>query len=941
MVNNQGDNQRNSHPVAQRSSTIYPDVVNFHERFGHMSKKNMIACCDPNGSILNSDLSPSKIISTFNNWSCLFCAAGKRNSPSIPKNLSPPIDVIGHTISTDVLPKISPVSIHGEYNAFVFCCVFTGFLHGYVSSTKTDFLSFLSSVVDFYKFHGHTVKILRTDSENVLMSESVMEYLYANRIQMQNSAPYAHYQNAAERQIQTIIKGVSTILHSSTMVNANLWSYAYLHFINTRNSTPNIHTAPATPLFLATGERTDAASTFLYAFGQPLCYPLQPNEKFIKFDTRNDIGYYVGQPTSSVHACLIYCPYSHAVKCRTGASPIAATAIDIDRWRGLREHVSSRERSHAHLRQFMEDIQSRNIDLGGVASSPPPTSTSSVPFPSQPIYGTQTRRRTRSQTPHALAIARSDDNPTLRKALNSANAERDNWLTTLRKEYNQLFESTLAPISYEEINSLSSCEFLHMTTKLVRKHNAADPSIIKYKARGCGDGSVFRNIWNDNFSPTVNSVTLSIIQNYSFLRNFKEYVVDTVGAYLYQEYPLTKTPLIVTLEPLVVEALGLQPSQKYRLKKYIYGLPDSGQAYFNAYSTLLASNEYIQSSLDPCLFFKIKDDSVIYLCFHVDDTYICTNDELLFNEFITCVSTIFEITISYNLECYIGIKQAYCQDVKIQSQPKLLTSLFEKCNTKNNNTVKTPLPSPSGKPRNEQPVDRTLFLSILGSLIYLTRTRLDIAFSVSWLASKASAPTVSDHSDLLHVVQYTFQTQHHGLVFRRVPDGQPLQLVCYADASWLNYPDSRSQTAYTISFNNCGTFYGKSSKQTGVATSSTESEINALFTLIQELVYIDALCENIGVILIHPVLVYEDNEAAITLTTQLSSKNNHSKHYLHKINFCRQHVESGFIKLIKIDTILNNADLLSKALYARDFQYKAQAVQGVQPGEELLTPPAK
>ena len=480
-----------------------------------------------------------------------------------------------------------------------------------------------------------------------------------------------------------------------------------------------------------------------------------------------------------------------------------------------------------------------------------------------------------------------------------------------------------------------------MTTKLVRKHNAADPSIIKYKARGCGDGSVFRNIWNDNFSPTVNSITLSIIQNYSFLWNYKEYVVDTVGAYLYQEYPATKTPLIVTLEPLVVEALGLPPSQKYRLKKYIYGLPDSGQAYYNAYSALLAANNYTQSSLDPCLFFKTKDDSVIYLCFHVDDTYICTSNELLFNEFIACVSTIFEITISYNLECYIGIKQAYIQDVKIQSQPKLLASLFEKCNTKANNTVKTPFPSPSGKLRNETPVDRTLFLSILGSLIYLTRTRLDIAFAVSYLASKATAPNISDHNDLLHVVQYTFQTQHHGLVFRRVPDGQPLQLICYADASWLNYPDSRSQTAYTISFNNCGTFYGKSSKQTGVATSSTESEINALFTLIQELVYIDALCENIGVILIHPVIVYEDNEAAITLTTQLSSKNNHSKHFLHKINFCRQHAESGFIMLLKIDTELNNADLLSKALFAKDFQFKAQAVQGVQPGDEPIPPPKR
>ena len=368
----------------------------------------MIACCDPNGSILNWSLSPSKIRSTFSKWSCIFCAAGKRNRPPIPKNLTPPVSIIGHTITSDILPKIKPTSIHGENCAFIFCCVFTGFLHGYVSSTKTDFLSFLSSVVDFYKFHGHAVKILRIDSEIVLMSNNVMQFLFDNGIQLQNSAPYAHYQNAAERHIQTIIRGISTILHSSTMVNANLWSYAYLHYINIRNSTPNIHTAPATPLFLVTKEQTDAASKFLYAFGQPLCYPLQPNDKYIKFDTRNDVGFYVGQPTSSVHACLIYCPYSNAVKSRTSSTPVAATPADVDRWRGIRELVSNRDQSYMQLRGFLEDIQSRNIDLRGVTSSPPPlTSTSSLPFHLQPLSGTETRRRTRSQAPQAVRSTQS------------------------------------------------------------------------------------------------------------------------------------------------------------------------------------------------------------------------------------------------------------------------------------------------------------------------------------------------------------------------------------------------------------------------------------------------------------------------------------------------------------------------------------------------------
>ena len=70
-------------------------------------------------------------------------------------------------------------------------------------------------------------------------------------------------------------------------------------------------------------------------------------------------------------------------------------------------------------------------------------------------------------------------------------------------------------------------------------------------------------------------------------------------------------------------------------------------------------------------------------------------------------------------------------------------------------------------------------------LIYLTKTRLDIAFAVSWSASKATDPTISD---------------------------------------------------YTISFVNHGTFHARSTKQHSVSSSSTEAEMNALFTLVQEII---------------------------------------------------------------------------------------------------------
>ena len=93
-------------------------VIDLHNRFGHMSKKNMLIACKPSGSN-NNNITSEDIHNTFKNWTCLTCAVGKRRSPSIPLNLTLPLDIIGHTISADILPAIKPIRINGDNCAFL------------------------------------------------------------------------------------------------------------------------------------------------------------------------------------------------------------------------------------------------------------------------------------------------------------------------------------------------------------------------------------------------------------------------------------------------------------------------------------------------------------------------------------------------------------------------------------------------------------------------------------------------------------------------------------------------------------------------------------------------------------------------------------------------------------------------------------------------------
>jgi hypothetical protein len=214
--------------------------------------------------------------------------------------------------------------------------------------------------------------------------------------------------------------------------------------------------------------------------------------------------------------------------------------------------------------------------------------------------------------------------------------------------------------------------------------------------------------------------------------------------------------------------------------------------------------------------------------------------------------------------------------------------------------------------------------------MYLTRSRPDISTAVSFAATYATHPTVGAYDELLHCVQYLYNTRDKGLILRKGIKGQPLVLKCYVDASYLTHSDSKSHTGYCLSFGDIGTFYSKSSKQKLVTTSSTHAEMRALYSLTQEIVYIVHLCAEMGRPLTLPAIVMEDNQPVIDLVSQTMSKlSKKCKHFLMLVNYVRELVTDGLISLQKVHTDLNLADVLTKRMTGRSFTSKAEQLLGI------------
>jgi len=216
-------------------------------------------------------------------------------------------------------------------------------------------------------------------------------------------------------------------------------------------------------------------------------------------------------------------------------------------------------------------------------------------------------------------------------------------------------------------------------------------------------------------------------------------------------------------------------------------------------------------------------------------------------------------------------------------------------------------------------MDRIQYIQLLGKLNYLANSRPDIITSLSYAATKSINPSTKDYANLLQIVSYLRQTPEYGITLypRKPDDDDKLYLTAFVDAAYMSHTDAMSHTGYCVSLGSIkpqSYFLAKSSKQKCVATSSTHAEIRALYDLTINIVYLLTLFEEIGRPIEVPVDIYEDNQSTIDLVNSVNTKITKSKHYLMLIQYLREQVNLGIIKIRKVDGTENLSDVLTKLI---------------------------
>ncbi|XP_050939347.1 secreted RxLR effector protein 161-like [Cucumis melo] len=125
------------------------------------------------------------------------------------------------------------------------------------------------------------------------------------------------------------------------------------------------------------------------------------------------------------------------------------------------------------------------------------------------------------------------------------------------------------------------------------------------------------------------------------------------------------------------------------------------------------------------------------------------------------------------------------------------------------------------KDTNGERVDTNLYRSIIGSLLYLTASRPDIAFAVGVCARYQADPRTSHLHCAKRILKYISGTFNYGIWYTYDTTGT---LVGNCDADWAGCTDDRKSTYGGCFFlgNNVTAYFSK--KQNSVSLSTAEVE---------------------------------------------------------------------------------------------------------------------
>jgi hypothetical protein len=315
-------------------------------------------------------------------------------------------------------------------------------------------------------------------------------------------------------------------------------------------------------------------------------------------------------------------------------------------------------------------------------------------------------------------------------------------------------------------------------------------------------------------------------------------------------------------------------------------------------------------------------------CIHVDDFAVAASDDGLIDDLCTALKKKYIITESETLEDFLGVHMEEEDGCLHLSQPGLIKKLIEAAGLlQDERMARIPMRADwDDAEQDAAPLcESDNYRTLLGMLIFLLRTRPDIAYAVNRLATRCAGATTKDMDAICEVVRYLKSTAHLELTYKSASlDQRDIvgRLYGWADAAYACHRDGKSHSGICLSYGmpDTGKFSCTSKKQTLVCLSSTEAEVYAAVEATKDIIFCRAILAELGFTQLHPTTLYVDNTSLITLASKYSGNAKRVKHFLVRVNFMIEQVAHQVVHLEYINTAEHPADACTKPLSPAPFE---------------------
>ncbi len=277
-------------------------------------------------------------------------------------------------------------------------------------------------------------------------------------------------------------------------------------------------------------------------------------------------------------------------------------------------------------------------------------------------------------------------------------------------------------------------------TKWVYKNKFnEDGQIIRNKERlVCKGYAQMEGIdFGETFALVARLEAIRIFLAFSCYKNFKVYQMDAKSAFLngnIEEEVYIEQP----------QGFVLLENRDYvcKLRKALYGLKQAPRAWFSRLESYLNKQGYKRGATESNLYIRFENKTIIIIVVYVDDIIFGINLQILSVNFSSTMKKEFKMSMLGELTFFLGLQVSQLDKGIFISQTKYIKEMLKKFKMEEKKPISTPMVTGCKLSKDDMSLeaDQTMYRSMIGSLLYVTATRLDVMQAIGLVARFQSDP---------------------------------------------------------------------------------------------------------------------------------------------------------------------------------------------------------